>query len=185
MIRITKTKFLTMAGLLALLCVLVCPPGRADDLSITLDAPIVGTAGQTITVFGDITNNTSNTIYFVDESLTFSDPSSLSGSGDVIVNGIFGVGPASVDPGTPQTGVDLFTLLIDPAAAPGVYNFNYYNLIGSTDPACTTDSCAGSPGTLQFSVTVNSPVTTPEPGSLALLASGLLAGLFLIRRAGR
>jgi PEP-CTERM motif len=185
MIRITRTKFLSAAGLLALLCVLVCPAGRADDLTITLDSPIVGTAGgPAITVFGDITNNTVNPIYFGNESLTFNDPTSLSGNPDVIINALFFGGPASVDAGLTLPGVDIFTLTIDPSAAPGTYGFNFYDLIGGTDPNCINDGCTGSSGTLEFSVTVLSPVTAPEPGSLALLASGLLVGLFVLRRAG-
>jgi len=186
MIQISKTKFSTVAGVLALFCVLACPAVRGDDLSISLDSPIVGTAGgPAITVFGDITNNTTNTIFFGNETLTFNDPSSLSGNPDVILNALFFGGPGSVDPGSPLTGVDLFTLSIDPSAAPGVYEFNFYDLIGGNDPNCVNDGCTGSSGTLDFSVTVLSPVTTPEPGSLTLLASGLLVGLLALRRAGR
>lgn len=184
MIRIAKMKFLILAGVLAMFCALVCPAGRADDLSITLDNPVVGSAGDVITVFGDITNNTSSTIFFVDDSLSPQNPGEpLSGTADVVFNALLFGGPASVDPGTPLTGVDLFTLMIDPGAAPGVYAYSY-TLRGSTDPGCADETCEN-PSVLSFNVTVNGTAITPEPGSFVLLACGLLAGLLVARRAGR
>lgn len=92
--------------------------------------------------------------------------------------------PGSVDPGSPLTGVDLFTLTIGRSAAAGNNGLILYDLIGGTDPNCAFDQCMGSTGTFNFSVTVNSPVITPEPGSFALLVSALVAGLFVMRRAG-
>lgn len=187
-----KRKFTISAGLLALLCALVCPTVRADgtglgDLTITLPT-ISGMAGQQFTVFGTLTNNSSNALYFSTDSVTFNSPA-IHGTPDVASNGFLGLflgldlGPTSIDANSTLTGVDLFTVTIPTGTAPGSYGMNPYDLLGGIDPTCTLGFCDVQLGAVEFGVNVQAPVTTPEPGTLLLLASGLLAGLLVVRRA--
>ena len=193
MTGILKRKFTISAGLLALLCALVCPTVRADgtglgDLTITLPT-ISGMAGQQFTVFGTLTNSSASTLYFSTDSVTFNNPA-FQGTPDVAANGFLGLllgldlGPTSINGNSTLTGVDLFTVMIPTGTAPGLYGVNFYDLLGGIDPACTPlGLCGVQLGTVEFSVNVQAPVTTPEPGTLLLFASGLLAVFFLIRRA--
>ena len=188
MTRITRSKFIISAGLLALLCALLSPVLRADgtglgDVTITLPT-ISGSAGSTITVLGSLTNNSANTLDFGGDFVT-PNSTAISGFGDVFFNGFLGIGPSSIGGNSTLTGVDLFTIFIAAGAAPGSYNLNFYDLLGGTDAACNLDPtlCGVQLGTIEFTVNVQGPVTTPEPGTLLLLASGLLAGLLVIRRA--
>ena len=191
MTGITKSKFIIAAGMLALLCVLLSPAAvRADgtgagDVTITLPT-IAGNAGHTIVVLGSLTNNSANTLDFGNDSVTFNN-TATSGFADVTFNSFFGLGPGSIGGNTTLTGVDLFTIFIASGAAPGSYNMNFYNLLGGTDANCTPDFtlCGVQLGTVEFTVNVQGPVVTPEPGTFPLLASGLLAGLLIIRGAAR
>jgi PEP-CTERM motif len=187
--RITKSKFLISAGLMALICVLLSPAAKADgtglgDVTITFPT-ITGSAGDIITVLGNLTNSSSNTLDFTDDFVTINNPTALSGIGDVFFNASLNVGPGSIG-GTTLTGVDLFTILIATDAAPGLYDQNFYILEGGPDASCNIivdpSLCSVQLGRIEFAVNVQGPVTTPEPGTLMLLASGLLAALLVIRR---
>jgi hypothetical protein len=190
MTRIMKSKFLTGAGLLALLCVLLSPVVRADgtglgDLTIGLPA-ISGSAGDTIVVLGTLTNTSSNTLDFANDSVTFNN-TALGGFADLAFNGILGFGPSSISGTSTLTGVDLFTVTIANDAAPGTYDVNFYEVLGGTDANCTLDStlCGVQLGTVEFTVNVQGVVPTPEPGTLMFLGSGLMAGLLVFRRAAQ
>jgi len=192
MTGITKSKFMLSAGLLALFCALLSPAARADgisgqgDLTITLPT-ISGMPGQQFTVFGTLTNTSSNTLDFADDSVTFNNPP-LSGFADVAFNAPpFGTAPTSIGGNSTLTSVDLFTVFIASNAAPGPYDVNFYDLLGGTDANCALDLtlCGVQLGTIPFTVNVQGPVTTPESGTLLLLASGLLAGLVIIRCAAQ
>ena len=67
-------------------------------------------------------------------------------------------------------------------AAPGVYTGNFYNITGGSDPACIDGTCTDLLGTVAFDVTVQGPVTSPEPGSLPLLITGILVLATFARR---
>jgi hypothetical protein len=191
MTRITKSKFITAAGLLALLCALLSPGVWADgatgegDITITLPT-ITGSAGDMIVVLGSITNTSANTLDFANDFVTPNN-TALSGSGDVFFNAVLGIGPGSINGNSMLSGVDLFTVFIASDAAPGSYDVNFYDLLGGTDANCILDStlCGYTLGTVEFTVNVQGPVVTPEPGTFALLASALFAGLLMIRRAAR
>lgn len=190
MTRIIKRKFFINAGLLVLLCALVSPGVRADgtglgDVTITLPT-ISGSAGDTITVLGSLTNTSANTLDFGGDFVS-TNSTAISGLGDVFFNGLLGFGPSSIAGNSTLTGVDLFTIVIATTAAPGSYDLNFYDLLGGTDAACNLDPtlCGVQLGSVEFTVNVQGAVPTPEPGTLLLLASGLLAGLLVIRRAAQ
>jgi hypothetical protein len=188
MTRITKRRFLTIPGLVALLCALLSPAVRADgtgagDLTIALPA-FSGSAGDTIVALGNLTNASSNALYFSTDSVTFNNIA-INGMGDVAFNGFFGLGPTSINGNSTLTGVDLFTIVIATDATPGLYELNFYDLLGGVNPACTLGLCGVQLGTVEFAVTVQGAVPTPEPGTVMLLASGLLAGLLVLRRAAQ
>lgn len=184
MTRILKSKFLINAALLVLLCALLSPGARADGvLTITLPT-ISGSAGDTIPVLGNLTNNSADTLDFGGDFVVPNN-TAISGSGDVFFNGLLGFGPSSIGGNSTLTDVDLFTIFIAAGAAPGSYDLNFYDLLGGIDPACNLDptQCGVQLGSVQFTVNVQGAVPTPEPGTLLLLATGLLAGLIVIRRA--
>jgi hypothetical protein len=186
MTRIMKRKFLTSAGLLALLCALLSPAARADgtglgDLTITLPA-ISGSAGDTIIVGGILSNTSSNALYFSTDSVTFNN-TAISGTADVAFNGLFDPTILTIAGNSTQTVSDLFTVFIANDATPGLYDMNFYDLLGGTDPTCASFGlCGVQLGTAEFAVNVQGAVPTPEPRTLMLLASGLLVGLLVIRR---
>jgi hypothetical protein len=192
MTRITKSKFLITAGLTAVLCVLLSPAARADgtglgDVTITLPT-ISGSAGDTIVVLGSLTNSSSNTLDFTDDFPTVSNPTVLTGFGDVFFNAFLSIGPGFIGGNSTLTGVDLFTIFIASDAAPELYVQNTYVLEGGPDASCSglivdPSLCSVQLGSVNFTVNVQGPVVTPEPGTLMLLASGLLAGLLILRRA--
>jgi hypothetical protein len=191
MIGIMKSKFLISAGLLALLCALLPPRARADgtgleDVTITLPT-ISGSAGDAVKVFGTLTNTSSNTLDFANDSVTFNNNTVLGGAADAATNAILSLGPSSIGGNSMLTGVDLFTVFIASDAAPGLYNVNFYDLLGGTDANCTISPslCGVQLGTVEFTVNVQGTMPTPEPGTFVLLASAFLVGLLVIRRSAQ
>jgi len=193
MTRIAKSKFIIAAGLMALLGVLLSPAAKADgtglgDVTISLPT-ITGSAGETFTVFGSLTNSSSNRLDFTDDFVTFSNPKALTGFGDVFFNSLLDAGPGSIGGNSTLTNVDLFKIIIAGDAAPGLYVLNTYVLEGGPDVSCNVafdpSLCSVRLGTVQLTVNVQGSVPTPEPGTLMLLASGLLAALLGFRRAAQ
>jgi hypothetical protein len=193
MTRITKSKFIIVAGLVALLGALLSPAAKADGTGagdVTISFPsITGTIGETITVFGSLKNSSSNTLDFTDDFVTVNNPKALTGFGDVFLNALLDAGPGSIGGNSTLTNVDLFRIMIASDAAPGSYVLNTYILEGGPDASCNTvfdpSLCSVQLGTVQLTVNVEGSVQTPEPGTLMLLASGLLAGLVVLRRAAQ
>jgi hypothetical protein len=193
MTRISKSKFLIAAGLTALLCVLLSPAAKADgtglgDVTITLPT-ISGSAGDTIVVLGSLTNSSSNTLDFTDDFVSVNNPPALTGFGDVFINALLFAGPGSINGISMLTGVDLFTIFIASDAAPGLYDQNFYVLEGGPDPSCSVvvdpSLCSVQLDKVNFTVDVQGALPTPEPGTLMLLANGLLAVVVIIRRAAQ
>jgi len=184
MTGILKRKFAISIGLLALLCALVCPTGRADDIGLgdlTISIPTIsGMPGQQLIVGGILMNSSTSALYFVNESLNFTSLTVLFQQTDVVLNAFDG-GPGSIDGGATLPVLDLFRFTIPDGTPPGMYDLNSYDLLGGTDPNCTFDCVIL--GTGSFTLNVQGTVPTPEPGTLLLLASGLLAGLLVVRRA--
>jgi hypothetical protein len=90
--------------------------------------------------------------------------------------------PFFLNPSESSGPFALFNVLIDPAALPGTYDFNTFSALGGLDGS-TFDTL----GTADFSVTVLGASPVPEPGTIVLFVSGLLAlGIFTrFRRLGR
>jgi PEP-CTERM motif-containing protein len=184
-ITMGRLKLMMLAVLLIGLCLSSASPARADDITLSLTTDITGPVGSTITVYGDMTNTTSNDLYFSDEALNLPVPSTVAtGAGDVILNGLLFAGPTMIGAGSTLDNVDLFTIQLLGGA--GTYSGNLYDLIGGTDPlACSigTVGCDTDLGSTSFSFNVTSPTAVPEPSSLLLLGSGLASLVFLRRKA--
>ncbi len=178
----TKYELAVFAALLSALLFSLAAPMRADDITIQLTTSITGPVGDTITVFGNLTNNTSNTLDFGDDAINLAAPASVASAvDDLITNGFVG-GPTSIAPNATLGNVDLFTISLLGGA--GTYAGNAFDLIGGTDPvACSlgTTGCDQDLGGTTFSFDVAAPTPTPEPATLLLLAPGF-ASLGLLRK---
>ncbi|MGO9991143.1 MAG: VPLPA-CTERM sorting domain-containing protein [Steroidobacteraceae bacterium] len=156
---------------------------HADEISIS--APTVtGSPGDTITVFGNLTNNTSNALYFGNDAVNLTAPSTVAtASDDIILNGLLGTGPTSIAAGATLTSVDLFSVQI--LGGSGTYSGNSFQLIGGTDAVgCANGSsdCNNLLGTANFSIYV-APVPVPAAGWLMLSGLGGLAAMVRKKRA--
>lgn len=156
----------------------------ADDITISLTTVVSGLAGSSITVFGNLTNNTSGTLYFSDDAINLASPIGVAtAADDLIVNGLLGLEPTAINANSTLDNVDLFTISL--LGVPGTYAGNLFDLIGGTDPvACSvgTVGCDTNLGSTQFSFDITSPTPAPEPSTLLLLASGFAILGFLRRK---
>ncbi|MGH9599931.1 MAG: PEP-CTERM sorting domain-containing protein [Terracidiphilus sp.] len=176
-----KPPILALAALL--LCACLAPRAFADDVTIANLTAISGQPGDSITVYGDLTNNSSSTLYFNNDAINLSvDASVATASDDLITNAILGFGPASMDPGDSITGVDLFTLNL--AGGSGVYTGNTFDLYGGTclGPEDCNDQLGGGVFSFEVNNPGGNPAPTPEPATFWLLAGGLFAAAFFVRR---
>jgi hypothetical protein len=159
------------------------PLSRADMVTISIITPVTGSPGTDITVFGNLTNNTSSTQYFGNDAINLTAPSTVaSASDDIILNGLLGTGPTSIAAGATLTGVDLFTVQL--LGGFGTFTGNTFQLIGGTDAvgcANGASDCNTLLGTANFSVNV--PSAVPLPAAVWLLISGLgWLGVFARKR---
>lgn len=159
----TKIMRLGLATLAAL--VLACGV-RADSVDVSLTQTSQTAApGSTITFDATITNlSSTDTVYLNGDSSVTS--STLLTVDDTPFLTNF---PFWLDPSEASGPFALFNVFIDPSTPDGTYDFNSFSILGGLD-GNTFDTV----GTADFSVTVASPVPTPEPGTLVLLLSGLL-----------
>ena len=137
---------------------------RADSITFTLDAPSQsGLRGTTLTFFGLLSapSTNANPVFvngdiFATSSLflTVDDTGFLLGA------------PVLLAPGASSGSFDMFSVTILAGTPTGTYPGNFFNVEGGPD-GVTFNLLAGQ----EFIVTV-----TPEPGTMALLATGL-AGL--------
>jgi hypothetical protein len=72
----------------------------------------------------------------------------------------------------------LFDVIIDTAAPPGSYDFNFFQILGGLD-----GNASDTLGSAVFSVIVSAPSLVPEPASFWLLVAGLV-GIGFSRRRG-
>jgi hypothetical protein len=163
----------------AVLCIAALS-AQADAVTTTISSTLSGSPGSTLTVTGDLANNDpSNTYYFITDLFPELD-SPLTAGDLIIIDGLFGLGPASISPAgssdSTLSGLDLFTLQIAEGTAPGTYG-GEFQLWGDTDGSnCSPgDGICQLLSTVDFSVDITAAVVpTPEPSAFVLYPFGLL-----------
>jgi hypothetical protein len=163
----------------ALFCTLILATlgtaaAKADEVTIALDQPSQSaSAGDTLQFFGTITNDTDTTLYLNSDDLT------LPGLSLTTTDQFFNTVPALLAPDGTSGDIELFDVTVsDPLFdSAGTYT-GAYTLIGGAD-----GNAQDNLGTATFSVTTLA--ATPEPSSLYLLLTGLLAMAALAWKATR
>jgi hypothetical protein len=180
--RTMRRETLAGAALAAVLLFAHESCARADEISISLATDVTGLAGDTIAVFGNLTNNTSNTLYLGNDAINLTAPSTVvTAADDIILNGLLGSGLTSIAAGTTLDHVDLFSVQL--LQGPSAFGGNSFALFGGTDAVgCATGAsdCITQLGSANFSVSISVP--TPLPATGWLLLSGLGGLGALIRR---
>ena len=149
-----------LTGLLAI--VLCSPAARADSIGVTLTKTTqTGAAGTTVTFEATLTNLTGSTVFLSGDGATTS-TSFLTVDDNPFLNNA----PLSLGAGATTSPFAIFDVLIAPGTLEGTYGPNTFTILGGADGS-TFDLL----GSAQFGVTV-SPV--PEPGTITLLATGML-----------
>lgn len=163
--------FALILGLIAI--VVFSAAAHADCIDIILTpASQSGAAGTMVTFDATLTNLTGSTIFLNGDSATTSS-SFLSVDDNPFMNNA----PLSLAPGASSGPFALFGVFIAPGTAQGSYAFNTFTITGGTSRG-TFDPL----GSAQFNVNV---AVAPEPGTLVLLATGLLGlGIKLRRERG-
>jgi hypothetical protein len=164
-----------------LLCTLVLATlgtavAQADTFTITFDQPnqtIV--AGQTIEVFGTITNNSSDTIYLNSDDITLNGAS-------FTLNDQFSNTPFFLTPsgqlGSSSGDIELFDITASSPLVDSLGKYTgTYDLVGGNDGGNFT--AQDLLGTSNFSVSTEAAVApVPEPSSIYLMLGGLSTALF-------
>jgi len=144
---------------------------HADSIDITLmQSSQSGLAGTSVTFDATITNMTGGTIFLNGDSATTS-TSFLTVNDNPFLNNA----PLSLAAGASSGPFALFSVFIAPGTPSGNYSFNTFSISGGT-----SNVAFNTVGSAQFNVAV-----TPEPGTLVLLASGLLGVGLKLRFRGR
>ena len=180
----------------ALLLGLHAAPAFAQNVFMTINNPQVTTPGSYVTFTGSLTNPNAESLTLSNSTFTLLDYSPLvpGQTGDfslitldsvLVPVQIDAVATTALSPGAPPV-TDLFSLFVDPAAAPGEYS-------GTFSLTYTGKSSIGkssidylSPDT-PFKLTVNAPApaAVPEPSTWAVFVFGGLGVLGMTLRARR
>jgi len=161
-----NARIVRIAAVAAALCLasLAARADGVDSVAITLSA-ISGAPGATVDVMGTITNSGADTLSLDGDDLSVSAP--LTATAEFLSNA-----PFTLNGGASAT-FEFFEITINPGAAPGVYgtdNSDVFSFFGDFNGVPVEDN-------VNFTVDV----TTPEPGTILLLLSGL-ACVALFRR---
>ena len=142
----------------------VCNTARAASVGISLSqSTLSGTAGSTLTFVATLTNLSTSTVFLNGDSSTTVSPSLVVSDNPFLNNA-----PPSLAAGASSGPFALFTVTIANGTAPGTYSLNDFTILGGA-----TGSDLTAVGSASFTVTVLAPV--PEPGTLVLVGSGLVA----------
>jgi hypothetical protein len=176
---VKRFETIVAAAFATLILLLGCTAlATADEVSISLVTDVTGSAGSTITVFGNLTNTTASTQYFGNDAINLTAPSAAaSASDDIILNGLFGTQPTSIAGGATISDVDLFSVQI--FGGSGTYTGNNFQLFGGTDAVgCENGAsdCDNVLGTAKFSMNV-APVPLPATAWLMLCGLGGVAAM--------
>jgi hypothetical protein len=161
-IKMNKLKSFLVLSLAVVTLLFASPAAKADPypLTITLDSPFQsGSDGQTLDFSGTITNTGTSLVNLGGDSFT------IGGAFTVDDSGYLNNAPFTLDVSEASGDIDLFTITITPGTTIGLYPGAFDILDGSTVV-----------GEAAFDVYV-----TPEPGTIFLMATGLLALAGFIR----
>jgi hypothetical protein len=151
----------------AMVVLFLATAAHADSVDVTLTQTSQTTAaGSTITFDATITNLSSTDKIFLNGDSSVTSSLLLTIDDTPFLTNF----PLSLDPSEVSGPFTLFSVFIDPSTPAGTYDFNSFSILGGED-----DSASDTIGTADFSLTVGSIIATPEPGTMTLLISGLLA----------
>jgi hypothetical protein len=160
----------------AAVSLLVAPRAHADEITMTLTQDGSVLPGGTVDFNASFTNNTGSPIFINGDNFSVGFPLTLDDTNFFNYFVFSASAPISIAGFGSLTGIDVFTIAVDPTALAGTYSGSSFSITGgadqfASDPLTTTD----------FTVVVSPAVVTPEPVTLLLLGSGL-AGLGLLRK---
>jgi len=168
-----KSWSVAKVGLAAVLLLISAAAVRGDSLDVTLtQASQTVAQGTLVVTFGATISNPSSTdtvFLNADSSITSSTLVSVDDT-PFLINA-----PLSLNPGQSSGPFALFNVDLPGNLAAGTYT-GVFSILGGLD-GVTFDTLSNS----SFSVTVSS--TTPEPGTMLLLAFGLVGLGLLVKRA--
>jgi len=167
-----KSWIVAKLGLAAVLLLISAAVARGDSLDVTLtQASQTVAQGTVVVTFGATISNPSST-----DTVFLNADSSITSSTLVSVDDTpFLTGaPLFLSPGQSSGALTLFNVDLPANLAAGTYT-GVFSILGGLDGA-TFDTLSNS----SFSVTVSS--TTPEPGTVLLLALGLVGLGLIVKR---
>ncbi len=178
----TGWKKLSLLLLFSLPVFCLSPASRADSLDVTLTQSTITISQGTTSVafFATIFNPSStDTVYLNGDSpLTFSSSISVNDS-PFLLNA-----PISLAPLATSSSFEIFDVVLAPGITPGSYS-GVFSILGGPDGGTNTDFSDLADVSFTVDVTQKTASTTPEPGTLLLLASGLPALAFIRRKLAR
>jgi len=162
-----KTALYLSMFVLAIL--VLVPLASADTINLTLTNPVqTGVAGDTLSF--DATAlavaDKLGPVYLNGDSFNLASPLTLDDTG------FWFNFPLSMSAGDSVTDL-LFTVLLPAGITPGTYT-GYFSILGGSDPDAQ-DTLA----TVDFTVNAVAPSAVPEPGTCALMATGLGVMMFV------
>jgi hypothetical protein len=117
-----------------------------------------------------VSNPGTSTVYVNGDNVTLQDSSAMGSDDSAFFTNVLLNSPFTGGSGTGSSPVDLFSIIISPAAPVGTYDLNFLDVLGGSD-----GNAQGILADVPFTVVVTAPAVTPEPASFALFALGFIA----------